>query len=202
MKPLEDRFAPLRTLPKHVDGIILLGGAIDLSQSAERRTVSFNIRAGRMTTFVALARHYPGATLLFSGGNPAPFSSGLTEAQLARVYFAEMGLNSRRMVFENASRNTHENAVFSQSAGRILPGQHWLLVTSAADIPRAVGCFRAAGWDVIPFPADYHTGRTWLSPLFPGLVGGLQRTDWAMHEWLGLLYYRLRGWTPVLFPGP
>jgi uncharacterized SAM-binding protein YcdF (DUF218 family) len=201
MQPLENRFAPVRDLPKQVDGIIVLGGAIDLGESAERRTVTLNIRAERMTVFVALARRYPKAALLFSGGNPRLFSSGLTEAQVARQYFVEMGIDPHRMSFENASRNTHENALFSRRMTRVVPGQHWLLVTSAADIPRAVGSFRTVGWDVIPFPADYHTGKSWFT-FFPGLVNGLQKTDWAMHEWIGLLYYRLLGWTPALFPRP
>ncbi|AOU98505.1 hypothetical protein BI364_11570 [Acidihalobacter yilgarnensis] len=201
MRPLEDRFSQPQPMPAHVNGIILLGGAINLAESADRHMPALNIRAERMTAFAALARTYPHARLLFSGGNARLFSNGETEADVARKIFVSIGINPARMSFDAKSRNTHENAVFSFRLAKPKPGQVWLLVTSAADMPRAVGCFRAVGWPVIPFPVDYHT-RSRGNPLFPGLVSGLQRTDWAVHEWLGLAYYWLRGWVPSLYPGP
>lgn len=201
MRPLEDRFPQLQPMPAHVNGIVLLGGAINLAESADRHMPALNIRAERMTAFAALARTYPHARLLFSGGNPRLFSNGETEADVARKIFLSLGIDPARMSFDGKSRNTHENAVFSFRLAKPKPGQVWLLVTSAADMPRAVGCFRAVGWPVIPFPVDYHT-RLNGEPLFPGLVSGLMRTNWAVHEWLGLVYYRLRGWTSSLYPGP
>jgi uncharacterized SAM-binding protein YcdF (DUF218 family) len=201
MRPLEDRFLQPQPMPTHVNGIILLGGAINLAESADRDMPALNIRAERMTAFAALARTYPHARLLFSGGNARLFSKGLTESDVARKIFVSIGINPARMSYDDKSRNTHENAVFLFRQAKPKPGQVWLLVTSAADMPRAVGCFRSVGWPVTPFPVDYHT-RSRGSPLFPGLVSGLQRTDWAVHEWLGLVYYRFRGWIPSLYPGP
>ena len=201
MRPLEDRFPPMRVLPGHIDGIVVLGGAINLDESADRGAPVLNIAAQRMTDFVALARHYPGATLVFTGGDARLFASGLTEADVARRFFAGLGIDPHRIIFERASRNTHENAVFSRRLVHLRPGQRWLLVTSAADMPRAVGCFLAVGWPVIPYPADYHTEQNGVG-FFPSLVGGLEQMDWAAHEWIGLLYYRTRGWTPSIFPGP
>ena len=68
MRPLEDRFPPQRQLPAHVDGIVVLGGAINLKESADRGTPALNERAERMTAFMALARLYPHARLVFTGG--------------------------------------------------------------------------------------------------------------------------------------
>lgn len=201
MRPLENRFAPLRVLPDRIDGIILLGGAIDLDRSADRGMVVLNSRAQRMIDFVALANHYPHATLIFSGGNPRIFPSGPTEAEIARHFFGALGVDTARVRFEDASRNTHENALYARRMVRLIPGQRWLLVTSAADMPRAVGCFRAVGWPVIPYPDDYHTNNG-DAGLLPGFVDGLETVDWATHEWVGLFYYRLRGWIPELFPSP
>ncbi|MDE2181843.1 MAG: YdcF family protein [Alphaproteobacteria bacterium] len=199
MRPLEDRFPP-SALPQHVDGIIVLGGAIDVSVSVSRGAPAFDaIGGGRLTSFVALARRYPQARLVFSGGNGNALG-GPPEADIVANLFRGLGLDPRRVLFERGSRNTHENALYSMRLVKPRPAQEWLLVTSAADIPRAVGCFRAVGWNVVAVPVDYHTGRGF--ELLTGFVSGLKDADWAVHEWLGLLYYRLRGWTPSLYPAP
>lgn len=201
MRPLEDRFPPLRQMPARVDGIVILGGAIDLEESAPHAMPALNERAGRLTAFVALARLYPHARLVFTGGNPDPFAKGPTEADMARLLFSELGLAPARVVFERRSRNTRENALFSLQLVHPGSSQSWLLVTSAVDMPRAIGCFRAVGWRVIAFPVDYHA-RNWEFSVVPRSMTELRYLDWATHEWLGLVYYRLRGWTPSLFPGP
>jgi uncharacterized SAM-binding protein YcdF (DUF218 family) len=201
LRPLEDRFPPLQPLPAHVDGIISLGGAVDIDESEDRGTPSFNAHEGRMTAFIALARRYPGARLLFTGGSANPFRRKPSEAGVARAFFANQGLDPRRFLFEDASRNTRENALLSRQLVVPKPGEVWLLVTSASDMPRAMACFRAVGWPVIAAPADYHTKR-YAAGFLEGPVRGLAETDWAVHEWIGLVYYRLRGWTPSLFPAP
>jgi uncharacterized SAM-binding protein YcdF (DUF218 family) len=62
-----------------------------------------------------------------------------------------------------------------------------------------MACFRAVGWEPTPYPADFQTGESlWAF----GLTGNLRVLDYAAHEWLGLLYYRLRGFTHELFPAP
>lgn len=201
MRPLEDRFPRPDPLPAQVSGIILLGGAIDLPVSLARHVTALNVRGDRLLAFLQLAHRYPHARLVFSGGNASPFGGKGSEAQVARRLFLSLGLSPARLTFEDRSRNTHENAVFTYHLVRPKPGQVWLLVTSAADMPRAVGCFRAVGWPVVPYPVDYHTrpqGAVWL----PGLASGLTLADWAAHEWLGLFYYRLRGWIPAWFPAP
>ena len=83
------------------------------------------------------------------------------------------------------------------------PGQRWLLVTSAIHMPRAVGCFRRAGFPVEPYPVDWQTGSAadLLSP-FEAVSAGLGLTDMAMREWTGLLIYWLTGRTSALFPAP
>ncbi len=201
IRPLETRFPTPNPMPRHVDGIIVLGGAIRVDTSIDWKRPVLNEAAQRMTTFVALARRYPKARLVFTGGNADPLHAKPAEAVFARRFFDEMGLRSRGIVYESKSRNTRENALYSRRLVRPRRGQTWLLITTAADLPRAVGCFREVGWSVVPVPTDFRGARDgggWL----PGLTGGLRNANWAMHEWIGLVYYRLRGWTPSLFPGP
>jgi uncharacterized SAM-binding protein YcdF (DUF218 family) len=70
-------------------------------------------------------------------------------------------------------------------------------------MPRAIGCFRRAGFEVEAYPVDWRTrGESDLFGLFGGLAAGLARTDAAMREWAGLLAYWLTGRTSALFPAP
>lgn len=201
MRPLEDRFSMPDPMPDDVDGIIVLGGAISVDRSVDRNTPVLNDAAGRMTAFVALAQRYPHARLVFTGGNADPLVVKTSEAVIARSFFRGMGLGTRDILYETESRNTHENAVYAHRLVKPRPSERWLLVTSAVDMPRAVGSFRGIGWSVMAVPSDYHTLRS-RSGFAPGLVHGFREADWAVHEWIGLLYYRIRGWTPALFPGP
>ncbi|MDA8231522.1 MAG: YdcF family protein [Magnetospirillum sp.] len=202
MAPLEDRFPAVRIPPPHVDGIIVLGGAIDLDLSGARRMPSLNSAAERMTTFAALARRYPDARLVFSGGSNLLEQRALREADVARTLLADLGVDVGRVVFERNSRNTYENAVFSKELVHPGRGETWILVTSAAHMPRAAGVFRRIGWPVLPWPTAYKTSGEWHWAHGLDLAGGLDKVDGAAHEWAGLAYYRLLGRTDRLFPAP
>jgi uncharacterized SAM-binding protein YcdF (DUF218 family) len=70
-------------------------------------------------------------------------------------------------------------------------------------MPRAIGAFRRAGFDVEPWPVDYRTrGRADLTRPFDKVSEGLRRVDVASREWVGLLAYWLTGRTDALFPAP
>ena len=107
-----------------------------------------------------------------------------------------------RLVLEDKSRNTEENAVFTKRLVDPKPGERWLLVTSAWHMPRSVGAFRRAGWEVLPWPVDYRSGASYGETLENSLPDKLGNLDGAVHEWLGMLGYRLMGRSATLFPGP
>jgi uncharacterized SAM-binding protein YcdF (DUF218 family) len=201
---LEDRFPPPARIPDHVDGIIVLGGAIDPVVSAARGQVSLNGAAERLTALVPLARRHPEARLVFSGGSGAVLSQETKEATYAREFYREIGFDADRIIYEAQSRNTHENALFSKQLTDPKPGETWLLITSALHMPRAVGSFRGVGWPVLPYPVDYLTaGRlTRAAALRFSLAEGLGGLAAAVHEWEGLVGYRLAGWSDTLFPSP
>jgi uncharacterized SAM-binding protein YcdF (DUF218 family) len=197
--PLEQRF-PEPVLPAKIDGIVLLGGAVNIHLTQAHGKVAINQNAGRLTDTLTLARRYPGVPVVISGGDPSIVPIGLAEADATRTLFTELGLDPARIVVEGHSRNTYENAVDTKALVNPKQGQVWLLVTSAMDIPRAVGCFRHVGWDVLPYPADYHVNPRARWSI--SLVGNLALLDWALHEWEGLLAYRLMGRIDTLFPAP
>ena len=115
---------------------------------------------------------------------------------------ADMGLDTGRVLFEDRSSNTHENAVFGRDLANPEPGEVWLLITSARHMPRAVGVFRRQDWTVVPYPVDYRTSGGGGFGLGFRLAGGLVGLTDAAQEWLGLVVYRILGRTASVFPGP
>lgn len=198
--PLETRF-PSPVLPDHVDGIVVLGGAIETVASDRIGQPQLTESAERITAAVDLQRRYPQAQLLFTGGSGMLASNSSPEADVARVLFDSLGLNTKHILFERESRNTWENALDSMQLAHPRAGETWLLVTSAWHMPRAVGCFRKAGWPVTPYPVDYFGPEVsqWL-----GFDGDLQIriATFALKEWAGLIAYHLLGRTDALFPSP
>ena len=110
-------------------------------------------------------------------------------------------IDRSRIILENKSRNTAENAAFSKAIANPKPGERWVVITSAAHMPRAMGVFRAAGFDVEAYPVDWRTQRTG-GPAIKWFVRGLADIDDAAHEYVGLLVYWLTGRSSELFPGP
>src|SRR5262245_4443320 len=201
--PLEQRFPPFDHAGRAPDGIVVLGGAFDAPVSHGRGEVALTDAADRMTAVAELARRYPAARIVFSGGSGRLLLDSAKESDLAKRLFASFGIAPERLAFEDQSRDTQENAEFSRLIARPKPGELWLLVTSAYHMPRAIGCFRRAGFAVEAYPADWRTrGTDDVARPFGSLADGLKRTDTAVREWFGLVTYWLTGRTSELFPGP
>jgi uncharacterized SAM-binding protein YcdF (DUF218 family) len=201
--PLEERFPPWDASRGAPSGIIALGGALDTVISPVRDEVALNEAAERMTAIAELARRFPDARIVFTGGSGRIIYDGIPESDLAARLFASFGIAKERIIMEDKARDTDENARFTRELVQPKPGERWLLVTSAHHMPRSVGVFRAAGFPVEAFPVDYRTrGAIDLLRPFATLGDGLRRSDTAMREWVGLVMYRLAGRSEELFPGP
>jgi uncharacterized SAM-binding protein YcdF (DUF218 family) len=198
--PLESRFATPE-LPAHADGIVVLGGAVEPGISAAHGQVALNDAGERMLGALTLARRYPDAPIVVTGGNASLLPRDRpSEAAAMRDLLVEQGIDAARIRLEERARDTVENAVLSREIAQPSPGQVWLLVTSATHMPRAVGCFRRIGWQVVPYPVDYRTeGRP-----RPGflLSEHLALVDVVVKEWVGLMAYRILGYTDTLLPAP
>src|SRR5690349_11461464 len=199
---LEERFPRPAELPERIDGILVLGGAVDPALSLSYGETVFNGSVARVLAGIALARRHPEARLALVGGEGAFFPAGLAEARATRRFVEDEGIAGERIIIEERSRSTHENAVYAKEVIEPRPGAAWVLVTSAFHMPRAVAAFRAVDWRVIPYPTDYKVDpRTGLRPSF-SLVEGLGTATLAGKEWAGLFGYWLRGWTREPFPAP
>jgi uncharacterized SAM-binding protein YcdF (DUF218 family) len=201
--PLEERFPPWDDTRGPPDGIVVLGGAITPDVSAARNEVALDEAAERVTAAVALARRYPDARIIYSGGTVALIFPEGSEAASAVRIFESLGIPHARIIAEEQSRNTLENAVFSRLLAMPQPGERWLLVTSGYHMPRAMGAFRQAGFTVEAYPVDWRTrGPQDVARPFSTLGSGLERADTAAREWVGLLVYWLTGRSAALFPAP
>jgi uncharacterized SAM-binding protein YcdF (DUF218 family) len=200
--PLENRFPPWDAAHGAPDGIIVLGGPIDPDLSAAHDTPVISSAPDRIVVAAELARKYPNARIVFTGGSADLISRDAKEANFAIEIFEALGIDKSHLLAEQRSRNTYENAAFSKAIVAPKPGERWLLITSAYHMPRAIGLFRKVGFSVEPYPVDWRVGAG--ADIFaPSQADvGLARTDLAMREWIGLLAYRLAGRTDALFPGP
>jgi uncharacterized SAM-binding protein YcdF (DUF218 family) len=199
--PLENRFARPDPFPDQVAGIIVLGGAVDSDISEARGIVTLTSNGARLTEALALARKYPQAKILFAGGSGDIVGPKIREAAYARRFLEEQGLAPERLIVEEDSRNTWENAANSLALVQPKAEENWLLVTSAYHMPRSVGIFRRVGWHVIPDPVDYRT-RGVLDIRGFELIFRMQELNVALKEWIGLVAYSLLDRTDSLFPGP
>ena len=205
IQPLEERFAraDLERDGKTITGIIVLGGGEDSRIVGRPELAPLNEAAERYTESVVLARRLPQARLVFSGGSGVLAGAHQVEADMAGRLFQALGVAQDRITLESQSRDTYENAVLTARIVKPKPNERWLLVTSAAHMPRAMGCFRRAGFMVEAWPVDYRTSRELEWARWPGSIAdGLKRIDAVTREYVGLVIYYLAGRTGAILPGP
>lgn len=204
--PLEQRFPQIEAgkLPAGVAGAIVLGGGEDMRGGGTAHALGVNEAGERFTEAARLAKAHPELRLVFTGGVGRLFGDRFDSVvDLVAGYWSDMGIARDRMAFEGKSRNTRENAEFTKPVLGDAAGRRWLLVTSAYHMPRAMGVFRRAGYDVIAYPVDYRTAAPDdLMRWFGSVPDGLERLDLAVKEWIGLMAYRSAGYTDALFPAP
>lgn len=203
--PLENRFPVYQADRKSAPaGIIVLGGGTDARVSFTRKAgLELNEAGDRILAMLELALKYPEAKIIFTGGAGALLGDLSPEADEVRKNIARYGVPPERIIFENRSRTTYENATETYKLAAPKLEQRWLLVTSAWHMPRSIASFRAAGFNVEAYPVDFRTaGFEALHDPFAEVSRGLRRFDMAVREWLGLVGYRVTGATRELLPSP
>jgi uncharacterized SAM-binding protein YcdF (DUF218 family) len=178
--PLENRFPFSQPDPQvSWDGIVMLPGGAGEGIAALSK----------------LGRDYPKTRIALCGFGTA----GKTLAKR----LAEAGIDESRINIMSQSRTTAEDALYSAALLKPKPTERWLLISAAMHMPRAVGCFRAVGFEVNSYPVEFMTrGRSGPFALFSTGSSALVQFDRAAKEWIGLVTYRLMGKTDAFFPGP
>ena len=167
---------------------LVLGGGMDRSPRDHSDFAALNLASRRrMDHAVGWWRERDGRILVLVGG---PRHSGAPAlAELMAAYAEMLGMPSTGLQLETKSDDTRENARHSAGLVPRLP-RRIVLVTSAMHMPRARAAFASAGFEVCPLAGDFRRlpGRLpWA--LVPRSIG-LDRAEDALHEWVGLAWYR------------
>ncbi len=184
------------SLSQTYDAAIMMGGAIRYVNSQMERPV-FGSGADRYMQ--ALELYYQGKVknIIITSGSGSLVYDKIKEADLLKDQMVRTGIDPKHIIAENESRNTYENAKFTSDIIRKthLKGP-FVLVTSAFHMRRSVLCFRKQGVEVIPFSVDQHSGSIMVTPdklLIPS-IEALLDWDLLLHEWFGILIYKVMGY--------
>ncbi|PZO86099.1 MAG: YdcF family protein [Micavibrio aeruginosavorus] len=197
---LEHRVPAPERMPDDIDGIILLGGAFESAMSNKTGNITANGQIGRVFCFMELANANPNAVLVASGGAGDILNPAAMESVPTKKFFA-LSRFDRDVLYEEKSRNTYENAIYSKELVKPEEGQKWAVVTSAYHMPRAIGIFEKIGWRVIPYPCDRKTTyEDALSNTLPNITANFYMLGLAVKELLGNTVYYMTGKTAFLIP--
>ena len=196
---IEKEFHTNTKFPDQVDGILILGGATNPLLFKEFDQISLNGSAERLVESVMIIRKFEKAKVIFSGGSGIVNRSDLGHSQVAKLFYKKMGVDINKIFFEDKSRNTHENIIYSKKIAKPKKNENWLLITSAFHMKRALLIAEKNNWKLIPYAVDFKNIKNFkLTPNF-NLLENLNSFHLGIHEWLGLVSYYLMGRTDKVF---
>ncbi|GAA4322368.1 YdcF family protein [Flaviaesturariibacter amylovorans] len=174
---------------------IVLGGFVNYN--AADNAGYFNDASDRFIQAALLYKTGHIGKVIVPAGNGYLVAHGFQEATFAKQRLVELGVPAADILTDTESRNTLENA---RNTKRILDSTHlpgpYLLITSAAHLPRAEPVFEKQGIPVDPFPCDYvsrSTGNNLIEDYLLPQSTALQNWDPLIKEWLGIVTYKLTG---------
>jgi uncharacterized SAM-binding protein YcdF (DUF218 family) len=193
---LEWSYPPGKVDASSDDTLVVLAGGlvVDDSEGTQYRLSDSTLQ--RCVWALRAYRDAGGCRMVLCGGKVDQTTPGPTLAAAMRDFLVEAGVRPDDLILEDKSRTTYENALFCKEriGGENAPeGRIWL-VTEAIHMRRAERCFRARGIDVVSAPCDHHAWREdfTAASVIPS-ARGISRVTTAAHEWLGILWYWLRG---------
>ena len=194
VRVLETRYEPVSPLP-HVDAIVVLAGAVNLSISTPEY-IEFYKGVERILTGIRLVQEGYGDVLIIAGGSGSIYDQTKSEAVFLRQFAIDLSVPEEKILIDPSSRNTYENAVNTKAIMEQHGISSSILVTTASHLPRSMGCFRKLGLNPIPYPVDFHSPPDpdyHILDIIPN-ADALENTSFALHEYIGLLTYKLVGY--------
>jgi len=181
---LEHRYKPLESTEKlqDVKKVVILAGYAERQPSLPLSSEVNFASAYRLIEGLRIVHELPNTEILISGGGDVP--------GIMKELLVAMGLPSQRIIIDNQSSNTHESAV---NVRRILDQENFILVTSAGHMPRAMETFRKAGMNPVPAPTNYMSVKERRFIHYLPSPNHLVYADLAVHEYLGMAWYRITG---------
>ena len=191
---LENRYQTASELPR-ADAVVVLTGMVNLKLSTPEY-VEFNDSVERILTGIRLVKKEYGERLIIVGGSGNLHNQTKSEARILRAFAIDFDIAEEKILIEPDSRNTYENALKAKTLLEKYEISDFILVTSASHLPRSMWCFEKLGMNPIPYRVDPSippTPRYRLSDIIPS-VGALRKTSRALHEYVGILIYKLAGY--------
>ena len=192
---IEKEFHTNTKIPERVDGILILGGATNPLLFKEFDQISLNGSAERLVESVMIIRKFEKAKVIFSGGSGIVNRSDLGHSQVAKLFYKKIGVDINKIFFEDKSRNTHENIIYSKKIAKPKKNENWLLITSAFHMKRALLIAEKNNWKLIPYAVDFKNIKDFKLTPNLNLLSNLNSFQSGLHEWLGLTSYYLMGRT-------
>jgi uncharacterized SAM-binding protein YcdF (DUF218 family) len=193
LNKIEDFIKPSKYPVQQLTGVIILGGSFDLElESKERNEVLLNSAAERLTKALEIYKKNPRLLILFSGASNKIKPIGWSESDMAKKFFLEQGVRVDNLIFENKSRNTFENIIYSKDIIKTNKGT-WGLITSASHMPRSYFGFKRQGLILEPISVDYRTGTSSIFWINFDIQKGLKNWNIILHEVIGISYYKITG---------
>ena len=196
---IEKEYHSFTKIPERVDGILILGGATNPLLFKEFDQVSLNDSAERLVESVKIINKFKNAKVIFSGGSGKINRPDLGHSQVAKLFFKNIGIDTNRILFENKSRNTFENIIFSKKIANLKKNENWILITSAFHMKRALLIADKIDWELIPYAVDFKNVKDFKFDPNLKLLSNLNLFQKGSHEWLGLISYYLMGRTNKVF---
>jgi len=193
LNKIEDFIKPSKYPIQQLKGVVVLGGSFNSGlQSKERNEVLLNSSAERLTKVLEIYNKNPKLLILFSGFSGELKPQGWSESDMAKKFFLDQGVRFDNLIFENKSRNTFENIIYSKDIIKTNKGI-WGLITSASHMPRSYFGFKRQGLILEPITVDYRTGTSSIFWINFDIKKGLENWNIILHEIVGISYYKITG---------
>lgn len=196
LKPLEYRYPPIGIANPAIDNhlppakwIVALGGGHTSDPKIPITSQVSGASLVRLIEAIRLYKKIPGSKLILSGGKVFDTTP---EAEIMAEIARTIGVHDEDLILESDSKDTSDQARLIQP---IIGDDLFLLVTSAAHMPRSIALFKSLGMHPIAAPTGYLTKESQslnADTIFPG-TEGLSKTECALHEYLGCIWSKLRG---------
>lgn len=178
------------------DGAIVLGGIGEVDLRLKK--LNFGLNADRL--FQTLALYHQGriGKIIFTGGSGSIEFPEKKEGLYVQKYLRSINIPDSVLLIESQSKNTYENAIFTKKLMDSLHlDGHYLLVTSASHMPRSLAVFKKAGFkNLTPYLSNKVSGirRYTFDHLFIPNPSALSSLDYLIHEWMGFVIYKIKGY--------
>ena len=193
LNKIEDFIKPSKFPVQQLTGVIVLGGSFDNKLvSQERNEVLLNSSAERLTKALEIYKKNQKLLILFSGFSNELKPQAWSESDMAKKFFLDQGVRLENLIFENKSRNTFENIIYSKDIIKNNKGS-WGLITSASHMPRSYFGFKKQGLILEPINVDYRTGTSPIFWINFDIKRGLENWNIILHEIVGISYYKVTG---------